>query len=496
MWTALPILIPLLWMILLIFNRSRAFSRFLGIAGSAILLLTASAIGWKVMREGILVLQMGGWPAPYGISLVIDPLSAGMLLVTALILFCIAIYAIRFMEWKPGMSRFYIFFFSLALGLNGAFITGDVFNLFVWFEVILISSFVLITYGSRKEQLKGGIKYLALNLMASFFFLAGIGLLYGKTGSLNMAQLALLIREAEDLSWLNTPAMMIFLAFGIKAALFPFFFWLPASYPTPNITITALFAGLLTKAAVYVLLRFFTLIFIQDPAFWQGLFGGIAAATMLIGGMAAMAQKEGRHILSYHIISQIGYMIMGLAIYTPLALAGAIFFIIHNMIAKTNAFLVAGMIEKVSGSFRLKDLGGLYKSHPLLAVLFLIPALALAGIPPISGFFAKYILIRAGIEARDFLLTGVAVLTAMLTLYSMIKIWNEAFLKKKAADIDAENHSIRLGWKDMFPSLILGTASLAMGIFARPVFLWAMKAAEGLLDPSAYIEAVLINVKM
>jgi multicomponent Na+:H+ antiporter subunit D len=490
MQTALPILIPLLWMIILIFNRSRPVSRIIGVAGSIVLFLVNGMIFRKVMSEGIQVLQMGGWIAPYGISLVIDPLSAGMLLVTSLILLCISIYSISFMDWKPGMSRFYIFFFSLTMGLNGAFISGDVFNLFVWFELILISSFVLITYGSLKAQLKGGIKYLALNLLASFFFLAGIGLLYGKTGSLNMAHLAWLIRQADDLSWLNTPAMMVFLAFGIKSALFPLFFWLPASYPTPNITITALFAGLLTKAGVYVLLRLFTLIFIQDPVFWHSLFGVAAGATMLSGGMAAMAQNESRRILSYHIISQIGYMVMGLAVFTPLALAGAIFFVIHNMIAKTNAFLVAGMIEKVSGSFQLKELGGLYKSHPQLAVLFLLPAFALAGIPPISGFFAKFILIKSGIEAGAFVITAVAVLTAMLTLFSMIKIWNEAFLKTK--DEEQENeHTIRLGWRALLPSAILGLASLLMGIFARPVYLWAMKAAEMLYEPARYIEAVL-----
>jgi multicomponent Na+:H+ antiporter subunit D len=380
------------------------------------------------------------------------------------------------------------------MGVNGAFLTGDTFNLYVWFEVILISSFVLITMGNAKQQLEGGIKYLALNLIGSLFFLAGLGLLYGKTGTLNMAHLAHILRESQQPIYINTSAMLFFLAFGIKAAIFPLFFWLPASYHTPNITVSSIFAGLLTKVGVYALIRFFTLFFVQDQEFWLNLFLIIAGFTMVVGGMAASSHYDTRRILSYHIISQIGYMIMGLGIFTPLAIAGAIFFTLHNMLAKTNVFLVAGLINKAKGSFYLKDVGGLFKQSPLLAVLFIIPAFALAGVPPLSGFFAKFLLIKAGIEAGEYLIVGVAIATAMLTLYSMIKIWNEAFLKKQPEAGEKECYFVKPIFFEVLPSIILGAASILMGLFASPIFDFTMQAAEQLLEPTAYIQQVLNGI--
>ncbi|HER08352.1 MAG TPA: Na+/H+ antiporter subunit D [Bacteroides sp.] len=492
---ALPILIPLALMVLLIVIRSALLSRWTGVLGSMLMLVIAIYLFSHVNEYGILILQVGEWAAPFGITLVIDRLSSLMLLVTALLLLSISIYAIRFIGDKKEAPVFYIFFFSLAMGINGAFITGDVFNLYVWFEVMLLSSFVLISMGSTREQLKGGIKYVGLNLIGSLFFLAGIGLLYGKTGTLNMAHLAKILQYDEQSILMNSSAMLFFIAFGIKAAIFPLYFWLPASYHTPNITITSLFAGLLTKVGVYALIRFFTLFFVQDQVFWHNLLLVVAGLTMVIGGIAASTYYETRRILSYHIISQIGYMVMGLGIYTPLALAGAIYFIMHNMVAKTNAFLVSGLINRFMGSYRLKEVGGLYRQSPLLALLFIIPAFALAGVPPLSGFFAKFILIKAGIEASRFGITAVALITGLLTLYSMIKIWNEAFLKKLPENQEKDSPVVRIRFLDVLPSLILGLVTILMGVFAAPVFRYTMEAANGLLDPFIYIESVLNGIQ-
>jgi multicomponent Na+:H+ antiporter subunit D len=295
---------------------------------------------------------------------------------------------------------------------------------------------------------------------------------------------------------MNTSAMLFFIAFGIKAAVFPLFFWLPASYHTPNITITALFAGLLTKVGVYAMIRFFSLFFLQDQVFWHNQLLVVAGLTMATGGMAASAHYEIRKILSWHIISQIGYMIMGLGIFTPLGIAGAIFFIAHNMIAKTNTFLVAGLINRLKGSYDLKTVGGLFRQRPLLAVLFIIPAFALAGVPPLSGFFAKFILIKAGIEDSHYGITAIAVLTGMLTLYSMIKIWNEAFLKKQPGEDGASPVRLRSTFLDVLPSVLLGLITIAMGIFARPVYHFIMEAAADLIDGSAYIDAVINQGKL
>jgi multicomponent Na+:H+ antiporter subunit D len=295
---------------------------------------------------------------------------------------------------------------------------------------------------------------------------------------------------------MNTSAMLFFIAFGIKAAVFPLFFWLPSSYHTPNITITALFAGLLTKLGVYAMIRFFSLFFVQDQAFWHNLLLVVAGLTMVTGGMAASASYEIRKILSWHIISQIGYMIMGLGIFTPLGIAGGIYFMAHNMIAKTNTFLVAGLINRLKGSYDLKSVGGLFRQSPLLAVLFIIPAFALAGVPPLSGFFAKFILIKAGIEDGHYGITIVAVLTGLLTLYSMIKIWNEAFLKKQPDEGNESPDRLRSSFLDVLPSVLLGLTTIAMGIFVKPVFQFIMEAAGDLIDGSAYIDAIINQGKL
>ncbi len=486
----LPILVPLLIIIMLIFSRSEKFSEYTSVIGTLVNMLSAAYITWHINFNDFLVTSVGGWPAPYGITLIIDNLSALMILTTSIILFSIAIYTQKYLPKDTHYKKFYIFFFTLTMGINGAFITGDLFNLYVWFEVMLLSSFVLITLGSQKQQLQGGIKYVAMNLIGSLFLLAGIGLVYGKAGTVNIAQLVQIIKDYEgELLWLNTAGILIFIAFGIKAAIFPLFYWLPASYHTPNITISSLFAGILTKVGVYALVRFFTLFLAIDQFFWQNLILIIAGLTMLIGGMAASTQFDNRKILSYHIISQVGYMIMGLGIFTTLSIAGAIFFIIHNMIAKTNVFLTAGMINKITGSYNLKNIGGLYKRNPLLAFLFIIPAFALAGIPPISGFFAKFILIKAGFESGHYITTSVALFTGLLTLYSMIKIWMEAFLKESPNK--SINTTQKLTFKDYLPSVMLGSISILLGIFASQVFDFVYEAAQALMDSSNYINSVL-----
>lgn len=485
-----PILIPFLFMIIHLVIRNHRIAALSAITGSFLLFISAAFILHSVHSGGMLFLQAGGWEAPFGITIAIDGMSALFLLTASIITLSISIFALRFREREKYLARFYFFFFSLILGINGAFISGDIFNLYVWFEIMLISSFVLITLGFSKQQLRAGIKYMAMNLVGSLFFLAGIGLLYGKTGTLNMAHLADILMNDEEAILINTSAMLFFLAFGIKAAVFPLYFWLPSSYHTPDITVSTLFAGILTKVGVYAMFRFFTLFFVQDPDLWHNLLIVVAGFTMVIGGMAASSRYETRKILSYHIISQIGYMIMGLAIFTPLSIAGGIFFALHNMVAKTNTFIVAGLINRMRGSYSLREVGGLFRQSPVLAFLFLIPAFALAGIPPLSGFFAKFILVKAGFEDGHYIITGIAVLTGLLTLYSMIKIWNEAFLKK-APDNDLTTGLSKPGFIDLLPSVILGGVTIFMGIFASEVFQWTLIAGESLMNPEAYISTIL-----
>ena len=490
---ALPILIPLFAAILLVFSTNTRYQKVVGVSGAFAAFAVSVLIIRKVAGKQILVMQASNWDAPFGISLVIDTFSALMLLITGFVSFAIAIYSLFYIDEKLITHRYFLFFQTLLMGVNGAFITGDIFNLYVWFEVMLMSSFVLITLGSKVMQLKGGIKYLTMNLVASLFFLAGIGILYGKTGTLNMAHLAVIFQNDEQAFLINTSTMLFFLAFAIKAAVFPFFFWLPSSYHTPPVATTAFFAALLTKVGVYAMIRVFTLFFMQNPGFWHTLLLVVAGLTMVIGGMAAASHSEIRRILSFHIISQIGYMIFGLGIFSPLALAGAIYFMVHNMLAKTNTFLVAGHIHRLKGTFQLKGIGGLYKSYPLLGILFIIPAFALAGVPPLSGFFGKFFLIKAGFEAENWIISGVAIFTGVLTLFSMIKIWNEAFFKKGLENTPNGGQEGKLPLKELFPSMLLGMGTICLGIGAGVFYEYFIEAGEQLMNSGHYIDMVLKN---
>lgn len=494
----LPIIIPLSFsVIMLFFWKNVNAQKILNVIASLFSLAVSIILLSNVHSSGIISLQVGSWQAPFGISLVADLLASIMVLITAVIGLAASIYSLGSMDEQREKYFYYPLLQILLMGINGAFLTGDIFNLYVWFEVMLISSFVLLALGGKREQLEGAIKYVTLNLLASAIFLAAVGILYGILGTLNMADLARKIPLVEQKEIITVVSFLFMVAFGIKAAVFPLFFWLPASYHTPPISISAIFAGLLTKVGVYALIRFFTLIFIQDTNFTHTVLLVIAGFTMLTGVLGAASQNDIRKILSFHIISQIGYMIMGLALFTPLAIAGAIFYIIHHIIVKTNLFLVSGVVDKMKGSFELKKIGGLYKYYPLLGLLFLIPALSLAGIPPLSGFWAKFVVIKAGLEINQMLIVIVALFVGLLTLFSMTKIWNEAFWKddpRGSENILVDSYStISVSKKVLMlsPIIILAFITIIIGFNAEPFFNFANNAATQLLNPNEYISKVL-----
>ncbi|MCG5511666.1 Na+/H+ antiporter subunit D [Ectothiorhodospira shaposhnikovii] len=490
---ALPVIIPLFFGALtLILWRWRLAQRVTTVVGTGLMLLSALWLLSATWQDGILVMHMGNWQAPFGIVLVSDLLGAIMVVLAGISGFATAVYSLTSMSKRHEAFGYYPLLHLLLAGVNGAFLTGDIFNLYVWFEVMLVASFALLILGGERAQMEGAIKYVTLNLVSSAMFLSAIGLLYGLTGTLNMADIADKLSYAEDPGIITVIAMLFLVSFGIKAGAFPFFFWLPASYHTPQVAVSALFAALLTKVGVYALFRVFTLIFTQDVDYTHEILLWVAAATMLTGVLGAAAQFEFRRILSFHIISQIGYMIMGLALFTPLAIVGGVFYIMHHIIVKANLFLVSGLVYRLKGTYELKELGGMYRSHPMLAILFLIPALSLAGIPPLSGFFAKFILIRAGVEAEAWWIVGVALVVGLLTLYSMIKIWAEVFWKAQPEEhADRPVHgSVGSG---VLYLTIGGMAALTVfiGLGAEPIYRIADAAAHQLLNPSLYIDAVL-----
>lgn len=490
----LPVILPLFFIIILLFVPSKSkWSGYIAVFGTFILLVISILIFLKVQDEKILVLQSGSWPAPFGISIVIDIFSSLMLLMSGIIGFTISIYTIAQIDKERFHCRFFIFFMGVLMGVNGAFTTGDIFNLYVWFEVMLLSSFVLITLGNEKAQLKGAIKYVTMSLVGSLFFLAGIGLLYGKTGTLNLASIAQILKINEESFLVNTSAMFFFIAFGIKSAVFPLFFWLPASYHLPPVSVTALFSGLLTKVGIYSMIRFFTMFLSGDFSFLQGLLLTIAGFTMVVGVLTAASEYEMRKILSFHIISQVGYMVLGLGLFTITGIAGAIYFIMHNIFSKTAAFLSSGVVHRLTGSYDLKSLGGLYKSHPLFAVLFLLPAMSLAGIPPLSGFVGKLYLIVAGLEAKQYVITAIAVIVSLLTLFSMLKIWNEVYWKPSPGEKPVGAVKVNVPAGMIIPLFILSLGTILLGIFGGYFLEISKSAAEQILNPDVYIKKVLNN---
>lgn len=492
-WVAITLLIPFCTALacMLAVNQP-LLARSLGVGGAALLLIASGFLLHEVYHEGFAGLRAGSWPAPFGIMLVADMLSACMVVITAIIGLTVAIYSLRDIETALVRSHYFALFHLLLMGVIGAFLTSDLFNLYVWFEVMLITSFVLITLGGSKAQLEGGVKYLVLNLVSSILFLSGVGLLYGKLGTLNMADIAQVLASSEGSVLVNSSGLLLLASFCIKAALFPFFFWLPASYHTPRVAISAVFAGLLTKVGVYALIRYCTLIFHNEFELIQGIMVFLAAATMVTGVLGAAAQFEIRKILSFHIVSQIGYMVMGIAIATPLALTGAVFYTLHHIIVKTNLFLIGGLVLRQCGSMDLKYTGGLYRTAPLLALLFFIPAFSLGGIPPLSGFWAKFTVVKAGLDAGHYWLVATALLVGILTLYSMTKIWAEAFWKEQTdTDPKASRFTGPMTWSLVVPCVILAAMTLLIGFYSQPLFHLSEIASEQLMNPQAYIDYIL-----
>jgi multicomponent Na+:H+ antiporter subunit D len=492
----LPILISLLsGAITLSFWRSIRWQKLVTLLSSTVYLIVAALLLRKVMQEGHLVLQMGNWAAPFGITLVADVLSATMILLTGIVGFAAAIYSMASVPNQHIRFGYFSLLHLLLAGVSGAFLTGDIFNLFVWFEVMLLASFGLLTLGGERNQMEGAIKYVTINLFSSAIFLSAIGLLYGTAGTLNMADLSVKLAGVEEQGLVNVLALMFMVSFAIKAGAFPLFFWLPASYHTPLVAVSAVFAGLLTKVGVYAIYRFYSVVFIGDIQYTHNIILWLGILTMLTGVLGAAAQFEFRRILSFHIISQIGYMLIAFAIFTPLAIIGGVFYIAHHIIVKTNLFLISGLTYQLSGTHELKALGGLYRHRPWLGLLFLIPALSLAGLPPLSGFFAKYIVIKAGVEAGSWWAVGFGLLVGLLTLYSMIKIWAEVFWKPAPKTNPPVDFTAKLSPWILAPVIILAGMTVGIGLFGEPLYQLAEMAASQLLNPQGYIDAVLGGVQ-
>ncbi|GEL08644.1 Na+/H+ antiporter subunit D [Salisediminibacterium halotolerans] len=488
----LPILIPLLaGVILIFFKNSKMIQRVISVIASAAMTGISGYLIYAVYNNGIQTIALGDWQAPFGIVLVADLLSVSLVFLAGILGLVTLFFAYQTFSAEREANYFHTFYLFLMVGVNGSFMTGDLFNLFVFFEVMLISSFILISMGSQRYQLQESLKYVIINTVSSMFFIAAIAYIYGVTGTLNMADLSVKIAqlyEQENSGILTVIALTFLFVFGTKSAIFPLYFWLPHSYFAPPAAIAALFGGLLTKVGVYTVMRMYTLIFNNDPIVFQILllFGGL---TMFIGVLGAVAQFDFKRILSVHIVSQVGYMIMGIGIGTPLAIAGTFYFLAHNIIVKSGLFFFAGITEKITGTTHLKKMSGLLKTHPYVGWLFFITAISLAGLPPLSGFFGKFALVIAGFEAGHYFVIAVSLATGVLTLFSMMKIFMTSFWgEEKLPDPSAKERKVG---KLILPVLPLVALTVILGVAAEPFFLFSLEMGEQLTDPSYYVESVL-----
>lgn len=473
-------------------HRFPRLQRGISVATLTAVLGLAVALLWRVESQGVIVAEVGNWSAPVGITLVADLFGVLILVVSMIVVLGVVVYAIGSSLTINQARFFHPTYLILTAGVALSLLTGDLFNMFVAFEVMLSASYVLITLGGSRDQLRHGTTYVIINLLSSILFITAVGLTYAAAGTVNMADLAVKLGDISP-AVRDALGVLFLLVFGVKAAIFPLFFWLPDSYPTAPAPVTAIFAGLLTKIGVYAIIRTQTLLFPSDGP--STLILVLAGLTMVIGVLGAVAQDDIKRLLSFHIISQIGYMIMGLGFYTVAGLAGAVFFILHQIVVKTVLFLVGGLVEHATGTGRLDRLGGLLHSAPLIAVLFLVSAMSLAGIPPLSGFIAKLALVQAGLGAEQFLIVGVSLAVSFLTMFSMLKVWAGVFW---AAPDTAPETNDPIGPRRLrFPrSMVWSTAALVLVtlgfvLAAEPLYHLSERTAFALLDPAPYISAVL-----
>ena len=435
-----------------------------------------------------LAIFLGGWPAPFGITLVFDKLSTLMLCVFSMVAFCISVYSAQDLTVTKNSRSFYLGFWLLLLGITGALFTADIFNLYVWFEVMLVSAFILLSTVSEDKYIKV-MHYALINIFGTLLMLLAIALLYGKLGSLNYASIALQLQQGNlDI----VPILgLLFFAMAIKSAIFPLYFWLPKAYPQPGYSSIMLMSSLITKVVMVVMLR---LVWLWDPLHSLALmhvFLVASWATMFFGVMGAANQFYIKKILSFHIISQLGYILLAISIPTHLAIMATLYFLIHNVFVKTNLFMISGEIERQYGTDYLPSLGELAKSNKYLTVMFLIAAMSLAGFPPLSGFWAKFLVISAALHAGFYVSAGIAVFVSLFTLYSMFKIWRYVFSEK--ADIDRNSVKPKRNYSLVFiiASLPLLVIPILMGVFPDYLLHRLDEVAQQLYSNSAYIQLIL-----
>lgn len=483
----MPIIIPLFAGILVaFFHKKLSLARALSKLFILINLVVVVYIAYTVFESGNIILETGSWEAPYGIIFVADPLSILLVLTTNILsVACLFIAPKLVSEEKEGFY-FYTFVFLLISGVSGAFLTGDLFNLFVFFEVLLMASYGLIVLGGNKTQLRESLKYVLINLFSSIIFVTTVAFLYAVVGTVNMAHIAERVHEVEQQGILTTIAIVLFFVFATKAALFPLYYWMPKSYIVPNPVVSALFGALLTKVGIYSIIRIYTLIFDINVDITKNFFLIIAGLSMLFGVIGALSTSNIKLLIAYNVIPSIGFILLGLAVFNQSGLSGSVYYLIHDMIIKAALFLIVGVIAYAAGTSDLRKMGGLIHEYPKLGWILFIAAFVLAGIPPFSGFIGKLLLLQGAFQSDQIIIVIVGLITSLLILYSVMKIFINGFWGEKKEDF----HKKRLNGL-LSPIVFLLFFSVFLGIGAEFVYPYIETTAAYLLDPEIYINSVL-----
>lgn len=482
-----PIIIPLFAGIILAFtNKHTSLSRFLTKLFSVISLGVSAFLLWLVFTEGTIILETGSWAAPYGIIFVADSLAVIIVFVTNVIATAAAFYAPYSLSEKKEKHYFYAFFFFLVSGVSGAFLTGDLFNLFVFFEVLLMASYALIVLGGDRVQLRESLKYVLINLFSSVIFVTTVAFLYSVVGTVNMAQIAQRVQEVEQQGILTTIAILLFFVFATKAALFPLYYWMPNAYIAPNPVVSALFGALLTKVGVYSILRTFTLMFTFENTYTPTLFMWIAGLSLIFGVIGALSTNNVKLIIAYNVIPAIGFMLLGIAVFNNDALSGTVYYLMHDMIIKTALFMIVGIVAYVAGTSDLRKMGGLIHRYPFLGWLLFIAAFVLAGIPPFSGFIGKLLLLKGALSQESIIIVIIGLITSLLILYSVIRIFIHGFWGE-----EKKYPKKRLHKGVYMPIVFLLALSVFLGVGAEYVYPHIENIANYLLDPNIYIDSIL-----
>ena len=486
----LPMIIPLLiGVILVFFPKHIGLQKFLTFASMIAILIISIILLVEIQNDGIITLDFGSWEAPFGIAFVADSFATLLVITTSLISSIILLFAFQTISKEREQLYFYSFVNFLIAGVNGSFLTGDLFNLFVTFEVMLLASYALITLGGKKNQLRESIKYVAINVVSSSLFLIAIAYLYGSIGTLNMAHVSERVAETGQTPILTVISFVFLLVFSIKSGLL-LYQWLPDSYSAPPAAISALFGALLTKVGIYSLYRVFTLIFYHEPQITHTVIAVLAIITLIGGSIGAVAYRDVKQVVTYNVIIAVGFILSGLAIFNMTSLTGGVYYLLHDMIVKALLFLLAGTIIYLTKTSRVDAMSGLIRNYPSLGWFFFITVISLTGIPPLSGFLGKVLVGQGALEAGTYILLIFAFLSSMVVLYSLLRIFMGTFWGET---IISEDEQIPLKPSIIIPSGILVILTFALGFAPEFIAPYVTDAVEVLMEPQIYIDAVLNN---